>query len=110
MHGPVHDDVFCPVVLPKKPAAHSPEQLALACPVVFPNNPTGQLEHDVAFPRLYWPAGHAKAVAEVEPGGQNDPAAQGPLHSGVSKLEVLPYRPPMQGPVQFDVDRALLLP
>jgi len=51
----------------KYPAVQSPVQELTAMAVVAPNLPAGHWVQDAVFPRLNWPAGHAEAVADVDP-------------------------------------------
>lgn len=46
--------------------------------------PAGQ--NTLSFP-------HGAAVGLVDPDGQTNPAAQGPLHEGAERVEELPYLP-----------------
>ncbi len=56
-----------PTSAPKVPAGHAAVHELLVRPVVAPKVPAGQGEHDPDPARLYWPAAHKTAVADVEP-------------------------------------------
>ena len=97
MHGPEHDAVVKPRLLPYKPAGHD---------VQLPDPVT-----------LYDPTAHCDTVGDVEPSGHaypaghtslqlddvspvvlpNRPAAQYPLHAALVMPVVAPYRPAAHG-------------
>lgn len=62
----------------------------------MPYLPAGQLVQDPTPPRLYWPAGHAAAVADEEPATQKNPAEQEPVQAAAVRPVVDPNRPAAQ--------------
>ena len=77
-------------VLQYVPSGHTPLQLAVARLAEAPKTPGGQSVGAPLPCAQYAPGGHATAVAELEPRGQYQPAAHGPLHSGVPRPLVAP--------------------
>jgi hypothetical protein len=73
-----------------EPSGHTPLQLAVARLAEAPKTPGGQTVGAPLPCAQYAPGGHATAVAELEPRGQYQPAAHGPLHSGVPRPLVAP--------------------
>ena len=67
--------------------------------------PAGQGLHVAAPGKLYVPAAQITAVLEVDPGGQQYPAEQLPVHNGDVRPVVPPYVPPGHWAVQLAVVR-----
>ncbi len=67
--APLHSGVVRPAWLPKRPPGHSPLQFAVPSAVVLPNLPAAQSRQMPVPAREYVPAGHATAVALVDPSG-----------------------------------------
>ena len=72
------------------PSGHTPLQLAAARLAEAPKTPGGQSVGASLPSAQNAPTGHGMAVAELEPRGQYQPAAHGPLHSGVPRPLVAP--------------------
>ena len=72
------------------PNGQMPLQFAVARLAEAPKTPGGQPVGASLPCSQYAPGGHATAVAELEPGGQYQPAAHGPLHCGVPRPLVAP--------------------
>jgi hypothetical protein len=83
----------------KYPAAQDPLQLDTAIAAVDPYRPAAQSTHTLAPLSEYLPAGHAKAVAFVDPAAQMYPALQLPVHPGNDRPDVDPYNPAAHGAV-----------
>ena len=72
------------------PSGHTPLQLAVARLAEAPKTPGGQSVGAALPCAQKVPGGHATTIAKLEPGGQYQPAAHGPLHSGVPRPLVAP--------------------
>ena len=83
----------------KYPAAQDPLQLDTAIAAVDPYRPAAQSTHTLAPLSEYLPAGHANAVAFVDPATQMYPALQLPVHPGDDRPDVDPYNPAAHGAV-----------
>ncbi len=107
-HAPLHNADTCPAH-PNLPASHCPLHELFESPTVAPNKPGAQVVQLAAPAVLYRPAGHKRAVALVEPTGQEYPAAQGPLHAGDGSPATSPKLPAGQA-VQFAAPARLYRP
>jgi hypothetical protein len=85
------------------PALHSPLQLAEGMAADAPYSPATQSVHTLAPVKLYRPAGHTEAVAEVDPATHANPALQLPSQVDVVSPDTDPNRPASQGPLQLAV-------
>jgi hypothetical protein len=72
-------------------------------PETPPYSPALQGVHAVAPAGLYVPAGHTKAVGDVLPAAQANPAVQFPVQDGVVKPPVAPYFPASHSPEQLEL-------
>jgi hypothetical protein len=75
------------------PAVQLPLHSTPPTPGVEAYRPAAHVAQLTAPARLYRPAGHASAVALVDPAGQVYPAVHAPLHSAVPTAAVAPNSP-----------------
>ncbi len=85
----------------KYPAVHVPVHTDKTNAAEAPNLPPGHGSHAPAPARLYVPAGHWTAVADVLPAGHAYPAVQFPLHADVDRPDAEPNVPAGQAAVQL---------
>ena len=93
---PLHAGVVRPEVAPYVPAGHAPVHPAVDSPDDAPYRPAAHTLHDPDPLKLYHPAPHTIAVAEVLPAGHAYPAVQFPEHDAFGMPPTLPYRPAEQ--------------
>jgi hypothetical protein len=99
---PLHAGVVRPEVVPYVPAGHAPVHPAVDSPDDAPYRPAAHTLHDPDPLKLYHPAPHTIAVAEVLPAGHAYPAVQFPEHDAVDSPTVAPKMPAGHGPVHCD--------
>jgi hypothetical protein len=90
LHGPEHAELDRPATAPYWPGGHGPLHDALPLAAENPNCPAAQSVHTAAPLRLYLPAGHVWAVADVDPAGHAYPAVHIPEHDAVEAPDVDP--------------------
>ena len=89
-HGLEQAGVCRPATAPYTPPGQRPLQSGVARLAEAPKTPGGQSVGAALPIAQNAPAGQATAVGELEPRGQYQPAAQGPLHCGVPRPLVAP--------------------
>ena len=88
------------------PGGHGAVQPAVVRPAELPYTPAGHSVHAPAPARLYCPAAHRVAVADVDPAGQAYPAMHAPLQLDPVSPPTDPNLPTVHAPLQLALDSA----